>query len=531
LRFPEITLSQAEAGFFRADFPDDPEKGAFLRIEKQGPRCSVQVDHFSQVPFYYAIHDGKLYGATRLHALLSELPSSFERKLDEVAAIQFIRTNSMMGERTLLQGICRVPYGCRIVHEEGEDAARVVRYWELPGEVDNSLQLEPALDRARQATDAAFADYARGFTSVGVHLSGGLDSRVVLGAIRNSGADFTAFTYGVEQNLDCVIARELANAFGFRHEYRSWDGVSTFRDNFPLQQKLTDGMQALIHGHGLEMHEEESRSVQRLFIGHFLDMFLYSHMYRPGLDSLSGAERQREMYALFDGGPCSIMKGDDKESAMFTPEWQGVFRESMVPEISRFDFMIPEKQYDALYLVHHGLRRLMPQVQSAAAFLDSSAPGLERDLFAFNWSVPGHLRKRREFQIALLRRKYPDLVDRIRIVMDNKRLRYIGNSPVAAAMSALEGRLRASRFFPLKPYYAYYGSDFRPLFEKNILPWMREIMKTSPLLDAGLLRPDFIRSLFDASSLRPDLPHSLYSAIFTLDGFIRSYIQKAPAGR
>jgi hypothetical protein len=138
------------------------------------------------------------------------------------------------------------------------------------------------------------------------------------------------------------------------------------------------------------------------------------------------------------------------------------------------------------------------------------------------WSIPGKLKKGRTLQERLLAECYPSTVDRTPIVMDNIRLRYIGANPWLRRKAELGDIARRLRLLPR--YYDYYGREVKRLAAKDLYPWMQEVMKDSPLREAGIFRQDFYDALFADEIFHPDAELSVYSALVTVHGFIEKYI-------
>lgn len=523
--YPDVKLSDVQGSFHYAEH-DEEERGSFLSIVVGADGTTIRVDRFSTIPFYYALHKGSLYGATKLDLLLEDLPKDFSRKLDAVAAIEFLRMNCMLGDKTLLEGVARIPPGSELRFDKATGELKITNYWKLPGDVRRSYNQNTALRDLHDSFSAAIKRMATDEKEIGMHLSGGMDSRQVLGALLEQGVHVKAFTYGIEENLDVVITRQLAKQLRLDHVYVKWEGVDRFRTNFPLQMVTTDGMQALIHGHGIDMFEIEKDQVNRVIIGHFVDLFIQAHGYKSAFEG-EGRDLDSRFYHLFNGGSCSVISGDDLEPAMVEKPYHGCYRESIMQEIRKFDYMIPEKRYDALYFVHHGLRRLMPQIQSGAHFLDCRVPGLDSEFFDVSWSIPGSIRKYRALQARLLRDCYSETVDHTPVVMNNNSLAYMGNHAIPRAAIAVDRILRNKRFHILRPYYQYYGSGLLGMANAHLFDWMRDEITQSPLGDMGFLKSSFIRHLFSTGEFRPEIGINFYGALMTLHWFVERYVENA----
>ncbi|MFC1497528.1 asparagine synthase-related protein [Verrucomicrobiota bacterium] len=523
--YPIINLKKVEKLFTYYEYPLDPEKGIFIEIEKNDVEVRVKVDRFAAIPFYYAVFENTFYGATKLDLLLHDMPEHFRRKLNIRAAIQFLRTNTMIAEETLMEEIRRIPYGSELVFNKKNGRLHLRRYWRLPGE-SRRYSEKDALHALHDSFDAAVKDSTQETERVGMHLSGGMDSRQIMGALLENNVEVKAFTYGVPENLDVVIAGRLVKSMGLEHYMIEHKGVFSFKDNFEKQIMLTDGMQALFHGHGLEVHEVEKQYVDTVVYGHFIDLFSQAHQYNPLFEHDQGQQTKESLYQLFNGGACSIMRVDEKEDGMFARDYVGLFKESICQEIDKLDYMDAEKKYDALYFIHHGFRRLLPQALSGAQFLDFRLPGLHRDFFEVQWGIPGRLKKHRRLQRKLISRFYPD-VSEVHLVRNNTQLEYCGSNILKKVICLTQEYLRKEGL--ITPLYNYYGAEMRRLANGQLYQWMKSEIQDGPLRGSSFLKETYMRRLFSDDMFQQDVSVHHYGALMMLSAFMRNFLVSCPS--
>lgn len=524
MRYPLYSLKTGGNNFSYAEYPEDPEKGSFIHIQEDDSEIHIKVDRFSTIPFYFTVHSGRLFGSTKLHLLLGSLSATFQRKLDVQAAIEFLLTNTMIGNKTLLQGINRIPFGHALIFRKDSRQVRFNQYWRLPGTVKQYSE-KTAVEALRDSFLQAIRDCVRPFTKVGMHLSGGMDSRQIFGAFLKEKVDFQTFTYGVPQNIDVIVARRVAARFGIQHNYYKWMGVEVFRQKADEHFMLTDGMQALYHGHGIEVHNEQRRLVESVFHGHFLDLLIQAHIHDPFFEVDHGALTSEKLYETFNGGPCSVIKADCVGPAIFQKQFRDVFRESIYNEINNLAYMEPQKRYDSMYFIHHGLRRLLPQVQSGAQFLDFRVPGLHKDFFEVSWSIPGLLRKHRKLQKKLLVSLNKAMME-VPVVRDNVQIEYMGHNFLLKLTSRLELMLRNPQVRVLRPFYSYYGKELRRMADVDLYHWIKKEVLEADLEDHGFINPDYVQFLFKDDRFNPSISDGHYGALFSLSKFISTYIRE-----
>jgi len=520
LKYPIVTLKDDKNNaYLYAEYPEDMECGSFLQIKETSDFIEIKVDKFSTIPFYYIVFEKKLYGSTKLGLLLEQIPKPFKRSLNIEAAIDFLRTNTLIADKTFITGIKKISFGHELFFNKSTGDYQEKVYWELPGDISGQSK-----ENTLAKLESSFLDTIRmeikNSERVGIHLSGGMDSRNIMGALLNIGVSFSTYTYGVNENLDVKIAKGLSEKIGLKSTFIEWDGVKSFKGNSDLHFQLTDGMQSLIHGHGIEVHEQEAREVDTILYGHFLDFFIQGHIYNKEFEGARTKQTNESLYQLFNGGPCSILSGDNVEHKMFKSEYHGVFRNSIEREVTKLDYMIPEKQYDALYFIHHGLRRLLPQVQSGAQFLDFRLPGLKQEYFNVAWSTPGVYRKDRGLQEEMLRRLHAGMME-FPIVKDNTKLSYMGRQKIKRLMSRMKNKVQGSRFKFLFNEYNYYGKGMQDMANAQLYEFMRKEILAARLEEFGFLKKEYIDGLFKTGRFSAGL--SLYSTFYTLSKFINKY--------
>lgn len=141
--------------------------------------------------------------------------SGEEVKLDSVALVAKATLPYLLGNRTLLEGIRRAPWmAC-------PDA--LGNWHSLPLPSHGQERPEPAsfVEGLRSALLAEARVYVRGANTVGILLSGGMDSRVLAGVVRalqeesDNAFSVVGLTWGVESSRDVIYARRITERFGW----------------------------------------------------------------------------------------------------------------------------------------------------------------------------------------------------------------------------------------------------------------------------------------------------------------------------
>ena len=211
---------------------------AFILWDSVNQRLFCATDQFGVTPLYYANTSQGLCVSNTLNAI--RLHSDVSSQLDKVAIADYLlfRINEN-ASGTIFEDIMRVPAGHFILYENNN--LKIKPYWSLKprGQLRHTtpaLYLEEFSDLLKQAV----ADRVR-TQSIGVHLSGGMDSSSVsaLACELMGNENITAYTYGANgslPDLESPFASEIAKQYGIKHHiYRNEDKTL---DHQPVPENL-----------------------------------------------------------------------------------------------------------------------------------------------------------------------------------------------------------------------------------------------------------------------------------------------------
>jgi asparagine synthase (glutamine-hydrolysing) len=172
---------------------------AFCIVERDTGRAVLARDRLGIKPLYLADVPGGLRFASTLPAAVA--PGGVDCDVDPVALHHYLSLHAVVpAPRTILRGVAKLP-PATVLEVEADGRRRETTYWE-PVTADRSVGLSGA-DEWREAVGAALrlaverrlvAD-----VPVGVLLSGGLDSSLIVGLLRERGQDdLSTFSIGFE---------------------------------------------------------------------------------------------------------------------------------------------------------------------------------------------------------------------------------------------------------------------------------------------------------------------------------------------
>jgi asparagine synthase (glutamine-hydrolysing) len=185
---------------------------AFAVWERDSGRVFLARDRLGIKPLYYSELDGGLRFASSLPALLRS--GGIDTEIDATALHHYMTFHAVVPPpHTILRGVKKLPPATTLTVEP--DGRRVEHnYWELRFQRDSEQERYGFEDWRRLLVDVLQRSVKRRLLAdvpVGVLLSGGLDSSLVVGLLANAGQDgLNTFSIGFED-----VAGEEGNEFRY----------------------------------------------------------------------------------------------------------------------------------------------------------------------------------------------------------------------------------------------------------------------------------------------------------------------------
>jgi asparagine synthase (glutamine-hydrolysing) len=182
-------------------------------LRQLAPETSIETPPLGGFCPYWTKQGGQIWVADCLNSILDTVPGE-SRPIDPVAVLELLQFNYMLGDRTLVDGIKRMPWRSRLTCD-----GKLIRRPPIP----HGSECAPP-KQAAQILQALLSEELRSATQdhqrVFVLLSGGLDSRIVAGILKKTesqiNAPIVAVTWGQPLSRDVVYARRIAAWYGWQ---------------------------------------------------------------------------------------------------------------------------------------------------------------------------------------------------------------------------------------------------------------------------------------------------------------------------
>lgn len=282
-------------------------------IDQRKGIVSLFNDRYGMHRIYYHQAPEAFYFAAEAKALLAVRPGL--RSIDPDGLGQFVSCGCTMEDRTIFKGISVLPPASAWKFQ-GKGAVRKGVYFDAKEWEDQPvLDAETYYRQLRDVFAANLPRYFKGPDRIGVSLTGGLDSRMIMAWCNAEPGSLPCYSFRgmYRESQDAVIAREVARACGQGHE-----GISVgseFLGKFSYYSErtvfLTDGCVEVKHSPDLYVNEQAAKIAAVRMTGNYGGEVLRRvrafkpHDPVPGLfktDFCASIERANETYAQLLGG-------------------------------------------------------------------------------------------------------------------------------------------------------------------------------------------------------------------------------------
>ncbi|MBN1868593.1 asparagine synthase (glutamine-hydrolyzing) [Candidatus Sumerlaeota bacterium] len=179
-------------------------------------RLFAAIDRIGKKPFYYAEHKNVLRFGSELKTLLVD--PEFPRELDPASLDYYISYQYVPAPRTIFKHAHKLPAAHALTWSDGD--LKVWRYWDIDYEPKTPMTTDEAVEAARAQIDEVVRLRLESDVPLGVFLSGGVDSSLVVSTMRRHVAGpLRTFSIGFEEEAfnELPYARRVAERFETEH--------------------------------------------------------------------------------------------------------------------------------------------------------------------------------------------------------------------------------------------------------------------------------------------------------------------------
>ncbi len=471
--------------------------GAFLLVfwDPRERKITLMNDRLGLHPLYYAQSPSRIIFGSGVRAVLAD--DSLTRTPDPVAMAQFLTFDHMLGDRTNFQEIKLLPQGVILTFQD--DTYTIRKYSEIRyPDIYEHISEEDLLEELQYLMDQAIVRQNVGDLPMGMLLSGGTDSRVILAYLMAKGtaSPFHTFTWGIPGCDDARISNEVARKLNTQHHFFELkpDYLLSLAEE---AVRITDGLGNILNLHALATLEEEAQYARVIFKG-FLGDAMFGFAVRRPFWAEYDPETAHEVHVQTHSDQGVINYTRKEKDALFSESFlkevgSGVFdayKDGMAASNVRllasqrlfFDFTqrVPRMTLNGVEVVRSRARVRLP-------FCDN-------DLVDFSMKIPPGFHFERYLMRTAFARAFPDMA---KIPLTDTGLPMIAcaREVYLRTINLAKWHLNQRGFSSLagpsrRPY-----KDYNNWFRKDLKKWIEANLLNPQSLDRGYFQPETVKNL------------------------------------
>lgn len=467
--------------------------------DKRHNQLLIVNDRFGLCPLYYAHYNGRLIFAPEMKGILCD--PNFHKELDLTALAEYMRFQHLLGDKTFFEGLKLLPNASLLRYNIETDRVTIQPYWDFSQipQLPASLTFGEAVEEAGRLLEAAVNKLTKGDYRFGVYLSGGVDSRVILGLIDRRKFPITTITFGRWGCRDVVYAQKIAAKVGTEHHYFEFPNEKWVEDFVDLHLELTEGFHSWIHSHGISILDQVRPliDVNLTGLGGWRSGIYWED---PALlqaqDDIAFSCR---LFYLLSQETTWPSMDDIEERFLFSPrispQMRGLAFESFRSELAKFDYL-PYEQRAAYFAICNPDRRLFQYYTVFhGSHFEQRFPFYDGPYFEFVYALPPEMLFERRLRRAIVLNKMRPLA---RIPYDKDNLPITGDRvSYIVAKFVQKSKSFTNRYIaPIFPEYATLYADYENGLRNELRDWGENIMLGERTLQRGIFNPEFLRSLW-----------------------------------
>ena len=475
--------------------------GAFFLViwDRKQEKMLIGSDRFGLYPHYYALNNGRLVFSPEVKGILSD--PYFEKELDLTALAEYVRFQHLLGEKTFFNGINVFPSASLMTYNLSRNTHKIWRYWtpdQIPfnPDIDFNTAVKEAGRLLRRAVERRSSD---DFTP-GVYLSGGLDSRTILGFIERR--PVPTLTYGQRDCFDVHLAKKIAKAVGSDHNWCDLSDGEWVKQCNAFHLALTEGFHSWIHAHGMSTLDSARQWMEVNLTGWGGGTVMGHRDCIEPLQTLAVDDEAFivRLFYLFNQKYTwpSITESEERMlySKVIGHRLHGRAYDSFRSEISKYLAYRPDIRGELFYIFNHCKRLTQNFVTFTKSHIEVRFPFFDLELFDFLYSLPAEIRGHQKLYRAVIRNELPRLsyipYDHDGYLPTNRA--YIRKSHSYAVR--LKRRINR-HLWPIFNESPTLYADYERYLRNELHDWARSILLDEQVDKRGIFNITFLQSLLD----------------------------------
>jgi len=463
-------------------------------------RLLLFTDRFGSRPVYFAQYRQKLLFASEIKCLLQD--SIVQRRVDLRSVASLLTFGTVIGDRTLFQDIAKLSFGT--VLEFNKEGVKIRRFWDFIYKEDPAKStVQDYADELRRLLGQAVKRCLQTNCRVGLALSGGLDSRIVAGFLRQElGEGFHTYSFGRPRCPDLAYASRVARVLGSYHHSFLTHGEYVY-ESADESLLLTEGMLDSLDTQATILAKNAQRSDVSVILTGFMADLIWGGSYISNR-VLNWQKRGCEFVDVLHDRFAFFMPVE-VQKRIFRPNIWGQVEGSTREEVARILAECQANQdgnrADYVFLrtrVQHFT--LMANLILLTRRFEYQIPTIDNDLLDFSLSLPVDMRLEYKVYSKAMIEQFPILA---RIPRTGTGLPLMV-SPRRLQMRRFSDRFCDSLDYRLRKYgggkvvFPHLNRDWHDLerwCRTTLRPYIESILLSDRCLSRSIFRPEVLRQL------------------------------------
>lgn len=228
-----------------------------LLIDKRQRRVFLFNDRYGMERIYYHARKDGFFFASEAKALLRILPEL--RTFDEEGVAQFLTFGCTLEWKTLFRGVNLLP-GASLWRFDGEKWQQKRYFLSTAWETQPTLSAVSFATQFEETFRRILPRYFESDSEIGISLTGGLDTRMIMACLPVRVAPLVCYTFGGEreETLDVQLAAQVASACGLPHHILRLgpDFFTNFASLADRTVYITDGCFGICGAHEIYLNRQ-----------------------------------------------------------------------------------------------------------------------------------------------------------------------------------------------------------------------------------------------------------------------------------
>ena len=190
---------------------------AGIVIDLRKSEVTLFNDRYGLGRIYFHENGERFYFSSEAKSLLHLLPET--RELDLQGLAEFFACGCVLQNRTLFSGVQLLPPGSAWTFKPSQPVVKKTYFNQSVWEEQEPLSSEVYYNELKETWRRVLPRYFRGNEVVGLSLTGGVDSRMILGWAPRGAGQMPCYTFGGRYRdcSDVTVSREIASVCGQKH--------------------------------------------------------------------------------------------------------------------------------------------------------------------------------------------------------------------------------------------------------------------------------------------------------------------------